>query len=420
MGRTRHQITKTQQAETSRPLDGVFEEVARAFFPDLRRLSPVGNGELARVERGEEAWAMRRWRPGTTAGQIRFVHDLLRAGRAAGVEVVPEVATTTAGEAIVQREGRFFDAQRWLPGASRARQAPERGPIGEHVNLPGTLPTAVQHSLIETVARLHLAGEPLAQARGAPTLTLAAMIRAVEGGWERARARLRPAAPHRPAIQRWIRAGERGLRVAAHDLLAHPEIAQRSRVVGHHDLWAAHVLVARQESGAVRLTGIVDWVDASAGSPLLDLAQIVGHCGGWSADRAEAAIAAYSTVARLEPDERRLLPAVATLDLIGEAAWLLSVAYGDPERGEAPSSALRDGIEELVESLERAVEVAALGDRPRKPPVRRWEYREPRRAAGPPSGDDQSPRVPKGRSTSRKGEKSTGPARSRRAPASRD
>jgi Ser/Thr protein kinase RdoA (MazF antagonist) len=401
MGRTRHQITTTRQAEASPPLDGGFEEIARAVFPEMTQLSPVGNGELVRVERGEETWAIRRWRLGTTAGQVRFVHDLLRAGRAAGVAVIPEVAVTARGESILQRDGRFYDAQSWLPGAPRVRETRDRGPLGEHVNLPAALPTAVQQSLIETMARLHLAGAHLAHAEGAPTLSLAVTIRAVEGAWERARARLRPAAPRRPAIQRWIRAGERGLRVAAHDLLAHPEIAQRPRVVGHHDLWPAHVLVSRPDGGAPRLSGVVDWVDASAGSPLLDLAQLVGHFGGWSAERAEEVIAAYSAVARLEPDERRLLPAVATLDLIAETAWLLSVAYGQPERGETPSPALRDGIEEMVESLERAVEVAALGDRPRTPPGRRWEYREPRRPARRPTGEDRSPRAPKGRSAPR-------------------
>jgi Ser/Thr protein kinase RdoA (MazF antagonist) len=232
--------------------------------------------------------------------------------------------------------------------------------------------------LIETVARIHSESEALARVRSVPTFTLASAGGAVLDAWERARDRLRPAAPTTPAIQRWILAGERSLRPAIRDLASAPEIYRGTTVIGHGDLWPAHVLWTRpgSEGGSRRrLSGIVDWADAAAGSPLLDLAQLVTHFGGWTAASAEDAIGTYAAVRRLGPDERRLLPAAAVLDLVAEAGWLLTVAYGDGQPSEPLSTALRDAIDEVVTSLEHASAVALRGDRPSKPAARRWVHR---------------------------------------------
>jgi Ser/Thr protein kinase RdoA (MazF antagonist) len=355
-----------------------LDAAARVFVPDATSIAPVGNGGLVRVETPSGVWSVRRWRPGTTEDQIRFVHDHLRALRGADIEIVPEVRTLADGGEVFVRDGVLYDAQSWLPGSPIARQAPERGPGVEHVNLPLSLPPAQQVELIEAVARLHEASAPLARTRSVPEVPLAAVAGAVRDAWERARVRLRPVAPMSPHVQRWIRAGERALRVAMRDVAEAPAIYRDASVVAHNDLWPVRVLWSRPgrgDEGGTRLSGIVGWVDAAAGSPLLDLAQLVGHFGGWTATTAEDAIGAYVAVRRLGPDERRLLPAVAVLDLVAEAGWLLSVAYADPSEREA-SSQLRDGVESIVSSLEQAAEVAVRGDRPQTK-GRRWVHREP-------------------------------------------
>jgi Ser/Thr protein kinase RdoA (MazF antagonist) len=366
-------------------------EAARAFFPDATRIEAVGAGALVRVEAPPGDWSVRRWRPGTSEGRIRFVHDLLRTIRDAGIDVVPAVGALPGGEEVLDRDGSLYDAQGWLPGGPVGRATLVRGPGGESVNLPAPLAEAATTETIKTVARIHGATQRLARARGAPFTTLSEVARAVQDGWERARARLRPVAATTPAVQRWIRAGERALPAAVRDLAAASSVFHDASVVGHGDLWPAHVLWQRAERGSegqARLSGIVDWTDAAAASPLLDLAQLVGHFGGWSGRNAEEAIGAYAAVRRLDPDERRLLPAVAVLDLVAEAGWLLTLAYADADRGEQTPSALRDGADAIVASLENAAEVAVRGDRPAKPVRRRWV----RRAPAPARRDDRPDR----------------------------
>ena len=392
--RPRHFVDQPDPVETQ-AADAALETAARAFVPDVTRLSPVGNGRRVRADAPSGAWLIRRWRAGSTEGRIRFVHDLLRAVRADGIEIVPDVLLTPDGSEVLTLDGILYDAQRWLPGAPLGRAAPERGPVGEFVNLPSTLAEADRFHLIETLARIHTASEPLARAHGAPTVSIAAVASAVLGTWERARVRLRTAAPSTPAIQRWILAGERALRPAIRDLAAAEPIYRDASVVCHGDLWPAHTLWTRsaEGSGAHLLTGIVDWADAAAGSPLLDLAQLVSHFGGWTAHAAEDAIGAYSAVRRLGPEERRLLPAVAILDLIAEAGWLLTVADAGTARRESLSTPLRQAIDDVVTSLEHAAAVAIRGDRPTKPVRRAWVHR-PRPAGAQRDGERASARPP--------------------------
>ena len=149
--------------------------------------------------------------------------------------------------------------------------------------------------------------------------------------WEYHRQQLRPLAPRFPIIQRWIRTAERALFPALSALEAAPDLASSTEIGGHQDLWPSHVLWLRGGrdggGGPARLGGIIDFAEAAASSPLVDLAHLVTHFGGWTADRAETAMGIYSEIRRLSPEERRLLPAVATLDVIAEAGWLLTIAF---------------------------------------------------------------------------------------------
>jgi Ser/Thr protein kinase RdoA (MazF antagonist) len=212
-----------------------------------------------------------------------------------------------------------------------------------------------------------------------PLLVIGEMTRRT---WEFHRQQLRPLAPRFPIIQRWIRTAERALFPALGALEAAPELARSTEIGGHQDLWPSHVLWLRGGrdggGGPARLGGIIDFAEAAASSPLVDLAHLVTHFGGWTADRAETAMGIYSEIRRLSPEERRLLPAVATLDVIAEAGWLLTIAFALPERAaQVASSQLTMGATALVESLEVVTPVLLRGDAPIKPFKRRWEPRRP-------------------------------------------
>lgn len=355
-----------------------FREAASAFFPEATSVAALpGADDLVRVEDVSGTWCVRRWPEGVAATRVRFVHAVLREARQAGVRVVPEVAETGAGERrdVIPIAGRLFDAVGWLPGRPLGRTVLETTPAGSRVTLPGTLPRMPFEDLVETVARFHTATELVAGRVEAPRSPLASVAAAVTRAWSGHRGRLREAAARNPPVQRWIRSSERALPAAIAALEAVPEQWNGMTVVGHHDLWPAHVLFSRRDEDE-RLTGLVDFTALAAGSPLLDLAHLVGHFGGWSADAAEAALGTYSAVRPLLPEERRLLPSVVALDLIAEAGWRLVVANELRGREDPPvSAALRTGAEALLASLEAVTPVVVRGEDKSFPGVRKWVHR---------------------------------------------
>ncbi len=401
----RHSPSTTGESLTEVAAD--LRDAALAFFPEATSLQPVpSSDDLARVEDGSGTWCVRRWPAGIPAARVRFVHAVLLEARRAGLRVVPGVAETSTGERrdVIAAGGRLYDAQGWLPGRPLGRRVVETALSGTRVNLPGTLPPVPLQDLIETVARFHVASEPLALRVDAPRAPLSAVAAAVWRSWSGHRERLRAAASRNPPVQRWIRVGERALPAAGAALEAAPDQWTGMPVVGHHDLWPAHVLFSRRDDDE-RLTGLVDVSDLAAGSPLLDLAHLVAHFGGWSPDAAEAALGTYGAIRALTPEERRLLPAVVALDLVAEAGWLLVVANERRGREDPPvSSALRTGAEALLASLEAVTPVVLRGEDKSMPGVRKWVHR-PRPEAGRPAAT----RGPGGRAGQRSGS-SPGPA----------
>lgn len=391
--------TKAPTTSDAQPPEDI-RQAASAFFPNASRVTPFGD-DLLRVDDASGIWKLRRWRQGATQERVRFVHETLRAARSAGVDVVPETAPLAdgSGSGVYVLRDRVYDAETWLPGAPLAQIAQEAGPNGEHVNLPVMIRPAAWEMTIQAVASLHAATQTTAWRRGTPAMPLEAVGAASRRAWEYHRQKLRPIAPRHPIIQRWIRTAERAIYAALAALEAAPELARAVDVAGHHDLWPSHVLWLRGGrdggGGPARLGGIIDFAEAATGSPLLDLAHLVAHFGGWTAERAETAMGIYGDVRRLTPDERRLLPAVATLDLIAEAGWLLTIAFALPERAEqAASSQLRMGATALIESLEVVTPVLLRGDSPTRPIKKRWV---PRRQLPQPSGrprPDRPPRQP--------------------------
>ncbi|HEU0115625.1 MAG TPA: hypothetical protein VFQ80_13155, partial [Thermomicrobiales bacterium] len=106
----------------------------------------------------------------------------------------------------------------------------------------------------------------------------------------------------------------------------------------------------------------------------------------------EAALAVYGEQAPLSGADRRLLPAVAALDLVAASGSLLVAAYGSG--AVAPPSALRVGIRSLLASLDVAAGALAQTSAKRKPPARPPRLGSARPASGG-SSDKRPARSPR-------------------------
>ena len=365
--------------------DETLAEIARAFFPDATVMLPGSPGDhLLRVERPGETWCVRRWRPGTNLARIGFVHAALRAAQAAGVDAVPHVATlpvdvtglTVTGEdrSVVSRDGDFFDAQSWVSGRPLARGLDFVNLGGEHPNVPAPVLRAAVVETATLLARLHEAMTPALEREDRPAMALGRLGAVVDQTWRAHQHRLGPFAPLDPLVRRWRTAGRRAMPLAL-DLIGErgPRDGDREDlVVTHGDLWPAHVLSDRQ--GRARgVSGIIDWTDATASSPAIDLAHLIAHFGSWRADTVEEVLGAYTGVRALSPTARRMLPAVATLDLVAEAGYLLILANQDDiKRDGRDLRDVRDGAEMLIQSLEILAEVLAHGEVHAPRGVRPW------------------------------------------------
>ncbi len=199
---------------------------------------------------------------------------------------------------------------------------------------------------------------------------------------------MRPVAAKTPPVQRWLRVGERALPDALAVLRDVSAVWSATPVVAHLDLWPAHVLLSR-DGDEQRITGLLDREDAAFASPLLDLAQLVTHFGGWRAEAAESP----RRIRQHPPAGTGGAPSaspVAALDLVAEAGWLLCVAYAPRRPEDLPvPEGVRAGAEALVASLEAVTAVVARGDQPEKGSARKWNY-GPRKARGRLDPSDRS------------------------------
>jgi hypothetical protein len=320
----------------------------------LDRLLPGHAGEFAvggrsflvRLPHDGSHIRARRWPARTAQERVRFVHELLSCLHKAAPSLAAAPVPGENAESWIAMDGSVVDIETWISGSAAGGRSTPRLPDGHALHRPTALEPTVQSALAARIAEAHLHSSLLARQRGVPAAPTEQLLRAINERWSDWRVRLRPIAPNYPPIQRWIRLGEQILPAAAESLQA-GDLDAHSPVVAHLDLWPAHVLV---DGVTIRL---LDFSSAVATSPLMDVAQLVTRFTGWTAEHAEAAIAAYSDVRTLTPGERRLLPAMAALDLIVESARLLYYGYsGAIPPASRESSAARNGALDTLNSLE--------------------------------------------------------------------
>jgi len=372
---------------TVHPHDQLLRAATR-FFPNATKTEPVGNhAHLLHVETDSGSWVVHRWPQTTTPERVAYIHRILNLARSEGIDVVPAVATTADGDSIVVIDDMLFDAQSWLPGRTPTRGLEVTDPRGRVINRPAQLSASAITATIHAVAKFHLATESLAADADLPRASLEAVLRAVRSAWDEYRQRLRPLAPRTPHIQRWIRSSEPVFDGAIESVTSANFLQLRPRVIAHLNLWPAHLLISRRD-GDESLTGLIDFSESAASSPVLDLAQIITHFNGWTGASAEAAIGAYTSVRPLAPEERRLLPAIAGLDLIVETGRLLVLGHATPAIVETGGGdTIRSAAASMLLSLEAIAPAVQRGDRPEPPKARKWDYSRPKAGVKRPPRD---------------------------------
>ncbi|MFN8678979.1 MAG: phosphotransferase [Thermomicrobiales bacterium] len=359
-----------------------MQQAVQAFLPGASAIAAIpGHPDIVRVTTPGGEWRVRRWPPETPDSDVTFSHEVLEIARRAAPDLTPELLLTAhdAPADAVRVDGRLYDAQRWLPGAPVDGAEIAWPTSGDRIDVPLAVPHEAFTQVVTTLGKLHAASEGLATTKGAPSAALGLLPGAVEAAQRRQVSALRSRARFEPAIQRWLATGERLLSTATPLIAQATEQGNLSTSVLHLGMWPAHVLV---QDG--RVSGLLGWERAAVGSPLLDLAQATLRLRGWTDDAVETTVGYYSDIRDLTPEERRLFPAVAALDVVATTGRLLEQTFltGSNERPPLP---LRAAVEMMIRSM-NAVERSLLGPVERKKRV--WDYtRPPQRPRGGSSRD---------------------------------
>lgn len=343
-------------APPPKPIDPELAAAAAAFGRDLGEpVSVGGRPHMIRIETGDGPIRVRRWPVGSAPIRITFVNRVRAALAAAGMDGLPTPVPTSDGSPTVVRADRVYEAQRWLPGRPASRWSDALSAEGRAIHVPSAFPTGGLTQAGELVARWHEATLALCALPSPPAAPLRAVLGTVRQRWSADRALLRPVAASQAHIQRWVKAGEQAFDAIEAALAPADFLAANPTVVAHLALWPGHLLFSHS-GGADRVTGILDPSEAAVSTPLLDIADLITHGGGWSADAAEEALSAYASVRSLSPEERRLLPAVSAIGLIAETGRMLGLAYApSSDRNSAVAEGARTAAAALLQSLETVI-----------------------------------------------------------------
>jgi len=342
---------------------------------------------------------LRQWPASATAGHISWIADALDAAHQSIGDQIPTIAPLpdTPERRSLAIMGHQYTRSSYLPGFPLGRYGGYRTPAGQTINLPLHESAGAGDLVMEAarlIARVHLATGDIAERNDAPISNLNQMLRSVRDVWAEQRRLLGDIAADNRDIRRWLRCGNRIIPTASDLLRNEPTLMQERSVLVHGNFWPDDILVDRS-AGNERITGIVGWQSAAAGSPVLDLAALAVHMQGWSAATTEAIVESYSRVAPLRPEQRRLVPVVASLDLVACVAWLLRLNYVDDNMiGHRAMPVIRSGMKTLLNSLEVLTHILA--------PDIEQTTRFQRRGGSAPGGTGRrfAPGVGRGRSTS--------------------
>jgi len=402
-------------------IDAQLLRAAQCFFPDLSQGEDVPRApHILRVDLSGALFAVRRWESDATESAIELSAECLGLAHAAGETRVPTLVSVPdrTGHHSLLLDGRLYSAATWLPGRPIARYGGSRTPDGETIDIPLPPSAPAEDVIFETVrvvGRFHTASRSVAARSSTPSRSFNSQMAAHRISWERHRRVIGHHAGSFPEIRRWLRCGNRILPVIGERLEATAKAAQDRSVICHGHLWPVHLLVDGPGAGR-SLTGVAGWNHLAAGSPVRDLAQLAVHSSGWSAAVAENILGAYTEVAPLAPEERRLLPVAAALELVGEVARLLILAFIDDTMIDDPAQpVLRSGLKTMLTSLENLTGVLAPeeGDKRGGTSWRRTSTggtrgAGPRRPAAPRTTPAPRPGSGRSRPTPRRGKSTAG------------
>lgn len=380
--------------------DPALSAIAAELFPGATFNAVPGSHALVRVATDNGDLVVRRWTPGMPAAHIDVIAGALEAAAAAGVSGT-RVWRLVDGQPgyVIERGRERFTVGTWLAGRSLARYGGYRDADQRRIDVP--LPRsadalAVVMGATRVVAGVHLASRNIASLEQLPGSSLSDVLARSVAEWTRQRRLIGMQAGVFPDIRRWLRCGNRVLPAARERITEAAGSLHDRSVLLHGDIWPTRMLIDDLDGQRV-LTGLTGWTSGLAGSPVLDLAHLAVHSTGWSAANAEQIIGAYTEVAPLRPEERRLIPVVAGLDLVTSVGRLLQLAFVDDRMiGHDVQPVLRSGLKTLLVSLENLASVLAPED---DAPKRRFvpSARERTTRADLPTGSrsPSRPRAPK-------------------------
>lgn len=310
-----------------------LREAARRFFPAGHRmvgargvLPGYSGSAFARVEAADGgAWLLRCWPTVFKEERLHFVHRVLVESRSRGFSGVPALATTRTGESVARVVGKLYDAQSWLGGAPLGTSRTSKGPFP---NLTCDVSPKHLFVLAEALARFHQSTVglvPRTQYRASP---LAERLRALEAKTRERYApllrvvRSRGTGEELETARMWLTLLPLALE-AARRLAGRVPPDGMSEMLCHADLWPVHVRFKGSS-----FAGFVDFESLTIASPAMDLAQLLGHFGGW--ETTGAVLRSYAAVAPLKEGDMMSLAPEAVADLATEGLWALEELYGTP------------------------------------------------------------------------------------------